>query len=583
MLSLLQFFSLTVCGSLRSRVKFLSLRDIKSELIRLLKDPVLLITIFVIFGLLFIFILFPLLKVFQESLSPEGGFTLKYFVEFFQKSYRWKSLYHSLVVAALVASIGTITGFIYAYTIVRTDIPLKGFFRTVAIMPIISPPFVIALGAIFLFGNHGIITESLNLNWDIYGLPGLVLTETLAYFPLAFMTLEGVLLNLDPSIEESALNLGASKLRTFFTVTLPLATPGIASALLLTFIRSLEDFGNPIVIQGNYHVLTVEAYLAITGMYNMPLGATLAIFLLVPTLMIFVVQKYWVSRKSYVTVTGKPTAGGLKSTEKCIKYPLLISVIFLSSVVLLFYGIVFFASFTKLFGVDNTLILGNFAYVFTAGAQYIKNTVSIALIATVVGGLFAMIIAYLVVRKNFIGKGLMEFTSMLNFAVPGVVVGIGYVLAFNTPPLQLTGTTIILILVFIFRRMPVGIRDGIAELQQIDPAIEEASTNLGAGFFRTFGRIVLPLISPAFLSGMIYMFVRCLTAISAVVFLVSAGTQLLTVALLDQVETALYSRAAAYAYLIIGIALVGMVLLRFMVMRIFKRDVTLVGRKAMVI
>lgn len=542
---------------------------------RLIKDPALLISVAFIFGLLFFFIVFPLIKVFQYSLWPQGEFSPTYFLEFFERSYRWRPLINSLTVGALVALLGTVIGFIYAYGITRTDIPFKGFFRIIAVLPIISPPFLIALAAIFIFGNHGIITEAFNLDWDIYGLDGLVLTETLAYFPIAFMVLEGVLSKVDPAIEEAALDLGASKLRTFFTVTLPLATPGIASALLLVFIRSLEDFGNPIVIQGDFPVLTVEAFLAITGMYDMPLGATLAIFLLVPTMIIFVVQKYWVSRKSYVTVTGRASGAGLKSTEKRTKYPLMAAMIFLSSSVLLFYGVVLYGSFTRLWGVDNSLTLENYRYVFTVGSQYISDTLTIALIATPIGGILAMVIAYLVVRKKFLGKGVMDFVSMLNFAVPGVVVGIAYILAFNTPPLQITGTALIIILVFVFRRMPVGIRDGIAQLQQIDPGIDEASTDLGAGMFRTFGRIVLPLIAPAFISGMVYMFVRCMTAISAVIFVVSADWQLLTVALLHEVDNADLAQAAAYGYVIIVIVLSAIIGLRLIVGGLLGKRTTL--------
>lgn len=244
---------------------------------------------------------------------------------------------------------------------------------------------------------------------------------------------------------------------------------------------------------------------------------------------------------------------------------------------MLFYGIVLFGSFTKLWGVNNALTLENYSYVFDVGSQYIMDTVSIASIATPLGGILAMIIAYLVVRKNFLGKGTMDFVSMLTFAVPGVVVGIAYILAFNTPPVQLTGTAAIIILVFIFRRMPVGIRDGVAELQQIDPSIEEASTNLGAGLVRTFGKIVLPLISPAFLSGMTYMFVRCMTAISAVIFVVSADWQLLTVALLHEVDNADLSQAAAYGYVIIGIVVVVIMMMRFVINRIFGEETEIIG------
>jgi iron(III) transport system permease protein len=552
-------------------------RDIQSEFRRLLHDPVLLSIVVVVFALLAIFIIFPLTKVVQFSLWPEGKFNPKYLINFFHKTYYWRPLINSMIVGALVSLFGTLVAFVFAYGITRTDIPGKRIFRLIAIIPIVSPPFLIALAAILLLGNHGVITEALRLDWDIYGLPGLVLTETLAYFPIAFMILEGVLSKIDPSIEEAALDMGASKLRTFLTVTLPLAIPGIASAMLLVFIRSLEDFGNPVVIQGNFQVLTVATYHAVTGMYNMPLGATLAIFMLFPTLMIFVVQKYYVARRSYITVTGRPSGVGLKSTEPHVKYPVFGSMILLSGGILLMYGVVLFGSFTKLWGVDNSLTLENYLYVFKVGGQYVLDTIEIAIIATPIGGILSMLIAYLVVRKRFLGRGTMEFVSMLNFAVPGVVVGIGYILAFNTPPLRLTGTALIIILVFVFRRMPVGIRDGIAQLQQIDPSIEEASSGLGAGFLRTFTRVTLPLVAPAFLSGLVYIFVRCMTAISAVVFVVSAGWQLLTVALLYEVDQANLAAAAAYGYVIIAIVLAAIVFMRFIVERIFKKGFAPLG------
>ena len=545
-------------------------RELRNQTLTLIRDPVLLSLVLIISGVLTLFILFPLIKVIEHSLWYRGSFNPIYLIQFFQRRYYWQSLVHSLVVGGLVSVIGTAVAFVFAYGITRTDIPGKGIFRLIAIVPIVSPPFLIALAAIFLFGHHGVVTDALHLSWDIYGLPGLVLTETLAYFPIAFMILEGVLSKIDPSLEEAALDMGASKLRTFFTVTLPLSIPGIASATLLVFIRSLEDFGNPVVISGSYHVLTVEAYHAVTGMYNMPLGATLSLIMLVPTLMIFVVQKYYVSRRSFVTVTGKPSGIGLKTTEPHIKYPILGLMVFLSGFVVLMYGVVLFGSFTKLWGVDNTLTIKNYLYVFKTGGQYMVDTVTIALIATPIGGLLSMLIAYLVARKRFPGQRLMEFVSMLNFAVPGVVVGIGYILAFNKPPLQLTGTAIIIILVFVFRRMPVGIQDAIAQLQQIDPAIEEASSSLGAGFFRTFGRVTLPLIAPALLSSLVYIFVRCMTAISAVVFVVSAGWQLLTVALLYEVDQANLAGAAAYGYVIIAIVLGAVVTMRFLINLLFR-------------
>lgn len=544
----------------------------RGEIKRLFRDPVLLGVILVIFALLALFIVYPLVKVFQTSLFPKGAFDPKYFLSFFEgRPYLIRPFLNSLTVGALVALIGTVVGFVFAYAVTRTDIPGKGVFRAIATFSIISPPFLLALAAILLLGNHGLITEVLRrygIRWDIYGLPGLVLTETLAYFPLAFMTLEGVLAGIDPALEESALDLGASKLRTFFRVTLPLATPGIAASLLLLFIRSLEDFGNPIVIQGRYPVLTVQTYLAITGMYNLPLGATLAIVLLIPTVLAFVLQRYWVTRRSYVTVTGRPSTAGLRSTEPGAKWSLFALLCLLSGVIILFYGMVVYGSFTRLWGVDNSFTLENYRYAFSTGASYLTNTLKLAGVATPIGGILGMIIAYLVARKRFPGRGTLDFLSMLNFAVPGIIVGLGYVLAFNTRPIQLTGTAAIIILVFIFQRMPVGIRDGIAMLQQVDSTIDEAATDLGGGFFRTFGRVVLPLIAPAFISGMAYMFSACVTSISAVVMVVSAHWQLITVALLHEVDNADLAQAAAYGVVIIMVVLGAIALLDLLVGRL---------------
>lgn len=523
---------------------------------RLLHDPALFLVIFVVFGLVGLFVVYPLSRVFYVSLFYRGAFNPRYFLYFFEgRPYLLRPFLNSLTVGVLVALIGTAVGFIFAYAVTRTDIPGKKVFRWMAMFPIISPPFLLALSAVLLLGENGLITRWLftrfGLRWSVYGLPGLVLTETLAYFPLAFFTLEGVLMSVDPALEESAMDLGASKLRTFLRVTLPLTIPGLAASFLLLFIRSLEDFGNPVVIQGRYPVLTVQAYLAITGMYNLPLGATLAILLLVPTVLAFIILQLWVGRRSYITVTGRPSTAGLHTTEPYVKWPLFVIVLFLSGIIILFYGLVFYGAFTELWGVNHTFTLDNFRYVFSTGSSYLINTLKLAGVATPIGGLLGIVIAYLVTRKTFPGRRVLDFLAMLNFAVPGIIVGMGYVFAFNTPPLQLTGTAAIIVLIFIFQRMPVAIRDGVAMLQQIDPVIDDASADLGAGFWQTFRRVTLPLVSPALVAGMAYMFSACVTSISAVIMVVSAKWQLVTVALLHEVDNADLSQAAAYGVIII--------------------------------
>jgi iron(III) transport system permease protein len=548
----------------------LYLKKTKIDIKKLLKEPLLLSVITLIGISLFLFVILPLYKIFQISLVEDGHFTLATFWKLLSKSYNRRPLFNSLKLGATVSFLGTVIGFIFAYAITRVEIPFKKFFRVVATFPIVSPPFVISLAAIMLFGNNGLITKHLfngYFNFEIYGFNGLVLVETLAYFPTAFLVLFGVLQAIDPALEDAALDLGASKGKVFRTITLPLATPGIASALLLVFTQSLADFGNPMIISGNYSVLSVQAYLRITGMYDLKGGAALALLLLIPSLIAFFLQKYWVSKKSYVTVTGKPSASRIKTNEPAIKYSVLGTCFFLTGVILLFYGMVIGGSFVKVWGANHALTLDNYRHVFTVGWEFIKDTLILSSIATPISGILGMVIAFLVVRKRFPGKGLMEVVSLLSFAVPGTVVGIGYILAFNQRPLLLTGTASIIIILFIFRRIPVGIRAGIAELQQIDPYIEEASTDLGAGSATTFRKITLPMITPAFFSGLAFSFVKCMTAISAIIFVVSGKWNLITVAILGSVENADLSQAAAFSITIIIFILLALGLIQVLVDR----------------
>lgn len=526
------------------------------QLTNLFYNRSLLFFMLLIIGFLLLFVVFPLVKILQNGIFYNGAFVPKYFLQFFSgQRYVIRPFLNSLLVASLVAITSTLIGFIFAYATTRTDIPGKRFFRLIAIIPIVSPPFIMALAAILLLGRNGMLTALVQryfgFSWNIYGLPGLVITETFAFFPMAFLILEGVLGGIAPSLEESALDMGASKLRTFFRVTLPLATPGIAGALLLTLTRSLEDFGDPIIIAGRFPVLTTQIYLAITGMYNIPLGATLAIILLVPTTLAFVLQRYWVSRKSYVTVTGKPSSSKLIHASSWVKWSLFATVVAFSLGIILFYSIVIFGSFTKLWGIDNTLTLDNYRYAFTVGTRYLIDSLELAAIATAIGGLLGIMIAYVVTSKRIIGRGLIDFLSMINFAVPGIVIGIGYIFAFNTSPLILTGTAVIIILVFLSQRTPAVVRDGIAMLQQLDPVIDEAASDLGAGFFRTFSKVILPLTAPALTAGMAYMFAACITSISAVIMVVSAHWYLITVELLAEVDIGALSVAAVYGVLIL--------------------------------
>lgn len=562
-------------------------KEVLNNLRLVWKEPLLFMSIIGIFYFLLVFVVYPIFQVISYSLMDDGVFSLGNYKAVFTAEYYIRPFINSMILGLLTATIGTFVGFVFAYAITRTPLPGKKFFRLTATFPIISPPFVVALSAILLFGRAGSLSPVLRSiigEYSIYGLGGLVLVETIAYAPTAFLVLVGILQAIDPALEEASMDLGATRGKVFRTVTLPLATPGIAGAWLLVFIQSIADFGNPMVISGNYQVLSVQAFLQITGMYDLSRGSTLAVLLLLPTLLAFYLQKYWVSRKSYVTVTGKPTSATIKNLEWYIKLPVYSLCYFFTLMVFLFYGMIIYGSFQRLWGVDATLTLHNYVQMFQVGKDYIIDSLTLSSVATPITGILGMFLAFLIIRKKFIGRGLLEFVSMLTFAVPGTVVGIGYILAFNQGswifPIALTGTAYIIVLLLVFRNMPVGIRSGIAALQQIDPAIEEASTDLGAGSNTTFFKITLPMIAPAFFSGLVYSFVKAMTAISAIIFVVSGKWNLITVAILGFVDNSQYAPAAAMSILLIFIVLIALGIIQLVVNRIGRgpRTTSLVAR-----
>ncbi len=539
----------------------------------LLNQPVLLLTILFIFAVLIIFIILPLINVFRLGFTgPDGGFSAETFIKMIADRGYQKTFFNTMKLGGLVACISTFVGYIFAFAITRTEIPGKRFFRGIATLPIISPPFVLSLSLIFLFGRMGLITNKLLSidSFDVYGLGSLVVVQSVSFFPVAFLTLTGILESIDDSVEDAAYNMGASRWHIFRTVTLPLSLPGIGSALLLVFIQSLEDFSNPAVLAGDYSTLAVEAYRVITGLYDIQGGTILAIILLLPTLTAFSVQRYWISKKSFVTVTGKPTQKRRKLHEPHIVWPLFAACSLVSAVVILLYGTVLAGAFVKTWGVNNTFTLEHFKYVFSMGFGPVKNSIILAAVSAPLSGILGMAIAYLIVRQKFFGKKFMEFSSILTFAIPGTVLGIGYIFTFNNEPLVLTGTAVILIAAFTFRNMPVGIEAGTTTLLQIDRSIEEASSISGAGAGTTFRRVTLPLLRQAFFSGLVYSFVRAMTAVSSVIFLISPKWNLSTARIFALFESSQYSGAAAYIVIMIVAILAAISLINLLVNLLFK-------------
>jgi len=536
------------------------IRDSIRQLRFTFRDPVLLQSILIVFVVVLLFIIIPLFTILKESLVYQGRLSLRHYIEIFRLPYNIDTIWNTIRLGAAVSALGTAVAFLFAYATTYLKIPHKRLFRILAILPMISPPFVISLAAILLFGRSGLITRSLlGIRSDIYGFWGLLLTQTLSFFPVGYLMLTNLLQNIDPSIEEASQALGASRWKVFLTVTLPLMVPGLANAALLIFIQSLADFGNVIVIGGNYTTMAVQIYQQGIGSYDMAGATALAVVLLLISMFAFYLQQVVIGKKSYITVTGKAAKERVLIRNKVATIPIYIVCISISVLVVGMYALVPYGAFVRLWGADYSFTDRWIRYVLTIGRRYILDSTTLAVIATPIAGILGIVSAFLIVRKRFPGKKIIESSILMAIALPGTVIGLGYVLSYNAPPLILTGGALILVVALVIRSMPVGTRSAIAALKQIDPSIEEAANICGASSHKVFTSVTIPLIKPVFFSSMVYAFIRGMTLVSTIIFLVSARWQMLTVAIMNQVDQGLYG--AANAYCLVLIIMVGFVMI----------------------
>ncbi|HIU83815.1 MAG TPA: iron ABC transporter permease [Candidatus Aphodousia gallistercoris] len=520
------------------------------------KDNATKLTVLMLWLLLGVFVVYPLCRLFAMTFWVDGQFTFENLMPFIDNWYDRRSAVNSIVLGCCVGLAGTALGFVFAFVTTRMNLPtwLKLAVSAITILPLISPPFTSSIALTLLLGPNGMVLQLLGLdNFNFYGFWGTFISETLTFFPVAFMTISTILARIDPNLEDAAYSLGASSSSVFRTVTLPLAAPGIANAFLLVFSCSLADFATPQVLGGHsFPVLPTQAYLQITGMYDFKGGAALSFMLLIPALVVYAIQNYWVGKKSYVTVSGK--AGGrssIKGPGTLISAVMALVVVAVIAFIIAIYAVILVGSLVKVWGVNNTITLDNYTYVLTFGIEAIKDTLIIACIATPLGGLLAVLVGYVTARLKVRGRKTLETISLLNYTLPGTVVGIAYIIAFNDKPLILTGTLAILVAAYLFRYSSAGIRNVIAALTQIDPSIEEASRSLGAGSARTFVSITIPLVLPAVLSGMKYLFIHSMTAISATIFLVSVNWTLITTRILECMTELQFAQACAFSVILI--------------------------------
>ncbi len=548
---------------------------------KLMADPIMMTTIVLLIVFLTLFILYPLAILLVDSLYGTNGFSLETFRRVLGMPTFRRAIGNTLKIGFMVGLLSTAIGLLFAYVevYVRLRKAVGGLFRLISMLPVVSPPFVLSLSMIMLFGKAGVITRFLLGIYDnnVYGYWGIVTVQTLTFFPVCYMMLRGLLKNIDPSLEEASRDMGASRFGVFKSVTLPLLLPGLGNAFLVTFIESIADFANPMIIGGSYDTLATSIYLQITGAMDKEGAAAMAVVLLCITLAMFAVQKYYLEAKTAATLTGKASRARMLIEDRSVTIPLTVLCSLVAIFVIMMYLCVPIGALFPTWGYKFTPLTTKwFEQVFTRydGFKAFRDSFVLSLIASPITALLSMIISYLVVKKKFRAKGFIEAVSILAMAVPGTVLGVGYIRGyasglFHTGLLSgLYGTGAILVIVFVVRSLPTGTRSGITALRQIDKSIEESAYDMGANSLKVFTSVTLPLIKDSFLSGLVTAFVRSITAISAIILLVTPSYLLITVRINEFAEKGAFSIACAFATILILITY-GAVLLMNLVIKYF--------------
>ncbi|RGV43459.1 iron ABC transporter permease [Bifidobacterium longum] len=530
------------------------------------KSPSVWVTLVGVIAVLMLVLGLPVYKLFVAALSEEGRSAM---VGAFSNG--GETLINSIVLGLLVGVLGTFIGFVCAYAETFIQFPGRKALHWLTLLPTISPPFAASTAIITLFGKRGMITNGLfGLEVNIYGLSALVMVLTMTFAPVAYLNIKGMFENIDPSLFEAASSLGASQLRTLIRVTIPMVMPAMLSSFLVLFVEGIADLANPLVIGGDYRVLASQIYFAVAGSGNIAGAAGVAIVLLVPALSVFLVQKYWASKKSVVTVTGKPTGSLKPVTSKAVVVPIMTVVTLWTLFVVSIYVTLFIGGFVKILGVDNTFTWEHFRFVRRLGSDAIITTLTMTLIAAPLAALLALAIGWLVVRHLPRFGKILDLWGMLGVAIPGTVLGLGFALAYSQPTvlfgvnilpalaggLAVGNGAIAIIMVFVARGNPTGQQAFISAFKQINPQVEEAATSLGANPLTVVRKVTLPLMSSAVVTAITYGITKSMTTITAIIFITTPQTKVMTSQILDEVDAGRFGNAFAYSSLLIVLVLI---------------------------
>lgn len=509
-----------------------------------------------------LFVVYPILSVTLKSLTLAGQVSPDNFINVLGERHFLRTIRDSLLVAGATATLATLLGLTIALTVLKTGLPLRRLFALSAIIPMIIPGFVSTLAYIFLFGRNGLISyQLLKLNWDIYSWRSVLFIQTLDFTSITFLLTAAVLVGVSSRLEDAARNLGASEWQVLKTVTLPLIRPGLLACWLLTFLRSLADFGTPLILGGKFDTLASASYSQLIGTYNMEIAATLNVILLTISLAIFALYLRAQAADAGVRVPVERTERKTIHLGRPLNMVLLAVCLLFSVLTLMLLVSVFLAAFTRHIGADFTLSLEHFRILPQQGWNSTVNTLLFATATCITVALLGIFIAYLITRMEFRGRLLIDLLVTLPFAVPGTFIGVGYALAFSRAPLLLTGTWIIIVAATVIRLLPLGLRSAMSVLLQQDRAIEDASANLGTSRSGTFCRIVVPLAWPALLVSAAYAFVAAVQTLGAIIFLINPRNKVLSVDVFEAVVKGNVGDAAALSMIMLLLTAAGVLVI----------------------
>jgi iron(III) transport system permease protein len=513
------------------------------------REPVLGAVALVLIGLMVMFIIYPQVQV---VLVPG----IKGYETFFREGPNWlRATLNSLWVMTFSTTTAVLLGFVYAYAMVYSRMPWKPFFRLIAILPLLSPPFVVAASYILLFGPRGLVTYYVfGISPNILGFYGLWGVQTIAFFPIAYQLIADVMARSDPRLEQAARNLGAGPWQVFRTVTLPLSRPGLVAAILLVAIYVVEDFGNPALIAGQFTVLPTLAYGLISGFGDFAGAAVVSTILLGIALSMYLVRLRLEGRHGYVTVSGRGSSIPRPPVPAAVTWACFGLCLILAFLLIMVYGVLVLSAFVEAYPFNFRPTLKHFAYV---GAHFtsLRNSLVYSIVAAAICTFIAALLAFLVQRKVWTGRGIVDFVAIVPAAVPGIFFGIGYATAFNQRWLDWMDRGALITISMIFWNIPIGYRAALAGLQQIDRSIDEAATSMGAGSLRSFRDVLAPILSGALTTGFTTTFVRAITTLSVVIFLFTPSTTVATITIFQLINDFNWGGATAFTVSVITMAI----------------------------